>query len=64
MQQPDFLQETGHITPLLMTLHWLPITFRIDFKALLDLALHYTFKLLFLNQCAASDPQADPVNSR
>ncbi len=28
-------RKSEHITPVLMSLHWLPVTFRIDFKVLL-----------------------------
>src|SRR4029434_3891785 len=38
IQLPEFLQKTkrtDHITPIVKSLHWLPVSHRIDFKALL-----------------------------
>ncbi len=33
-------RKSEHITPVLRSLHWLPVTFRIDFKVLLLLLSH------------------------
>ncbi len=33
-------RKSGHITPVLRSLHWLPVTFRIDFKVLLYKSLN------------------------
>ena len=53
--QPDLLTKTNcrsHITPILASLHWLPVKYRIDFKTLLltykahGLAPPYTAELL------------------
>lgn len=46
-------KRTDHITPILKSLHWLPVSYRIDFKALLLVfkSLNGTGPLYILEMC-------------
>ena len=39
------IAKFDHITPALIHLHWLPVTFRVQFKLLLLFTSHYTTKV-------------------